>query len=1400
MKKIVLFIVLIASLGLQAQTTHTVINTNDSGLGSLRAIADSCVAGDTIRFSPSLIALGSDSIVLTTGEIAFDTNGVVIKGLYTVTDTLFISGNNNSRIFSFNGAGRVVLDSLVLVNGNGNGVSSGNGGAVYSYFCSDTLFVKNSKISGNTANQGGGICSTVATSFVSLINTTISGNVASSKGGGVYLYSNIPSPISILDSKVLGNTSANGGGVYCLSNNSIFYFIIIENSIISGNNASNLGGGIYCFSNSGSISLINSTLQGNTAFEGGGVYSKTKSSSIDIMNSMVLGNSAYNGAGVFSFSAGFQFDSCSSIMNVTNSTISGNVASNWGGGIVSYSRYSYNYASHGSTSSSFVNVVNSTVSGNSAPSGGGGIYSNSYSSCPSLINSSCLASSQVSLTNSTISGNSGTSGNGAGVYSKAYSTYTPFYSPSSIHTTSTIIAENGINSSGIYNSTVPTVISNGYNIFSDAPTGTISSDSINITTSQLNLLPLAFNGGTTQTMRPGPGSIAVDNGNPNDNSDAQNAPIVGTRDVGATEGCFALPSSISIAACNSYTVPSGNNTYTQSGIYKDTLTTNCGADSIVTINLSIVSQYLSVDTIVACSSYTWIDGITYTSNNNTAVDTLQSSGGCDSIVTLDLTILQPSSGIEMVTACDSYIWNGVTYNSSNNTALDTLVNAVGCDSIVVLDLTILNSTTSTITTAACDSYTSPSGNYIWVSSGTYMDTIPNSVNCDSILTINLTINYSSHHTDTVTACDIYTWIDGITYTSSNDTATQLYTKSNGCDSIITLDLTINTTQYVTDTIMACDSYTWVNGVTYTSNNNAAVDTLVSTSGCDSIVTLDLTILNSTTSTIAITTCDSYTSPSGNYVWTSSGTYMDTIPNSVNCDSIITVNLIINNSTTSTLTVTTCDSYTSPGGNVWMSSGTYLDTIPNSVNCDSIITINLTINTTQYVIDTIVACDSYTWIDGITYTTNNNTAIDTLLSSSGCDSIITLDLTINTTQYTTDVISSCSNYTWIDGITYTSNNNTAVDTLLSSSGCDSIVILDLTILQPSSGVEVVTVCDSYTWNGITYTSSNNTALDTLINAVGCDSIVTLNLTINNTQYVTDIVSACDSYTWIDGITYTSSNNTALDTLINAVGCDSIVTLNLTINNTQYVTDIVSACDSYTWIDGITYTSDNNTAVDTLISSSGCDSIVTLDLMILNSTSFTDVITSCSPIVWIDGVTYNQTTNGPTYTLMNSQGCDSIVTLDFTLLDVDTSVTRNNLTLTAQATNAIYQWIDCLNGPIVGATNSSFTAIANGNYQVEVSQNGCVDTSACFSITNVGIQEAELIGVKLYPNPTSDVLHIDKGSHQSLEITLTNSAGAIVYQSTSKKQITSIDMSKMATGMYVVTLKNELGVKVEKVVKR
>ena len=331
-------------------------------------------------------------------------------------------------------------------------------------------------------------------------------------------------------------------------------------------------------------------------------------------------------------------------------------------------------------------------------------------------------------------------------------------------------------------------------------------------------------------------------------------------------------------------------------------------------------------------------------------------------------------------------------------------------------------------------------------------------------------------------------------------------------------------------------------------------------------------------------------------------------------------------------------------------------------------------------DTQVACDSYMWIDGNTYTSSNNSATVVLSNASGCDSTVTLDLTINTSYSTTDVQGNCDSYIWIDGNTYTTSNNTASFMLTSITGCDSLVTLDLTIANSLTGTDTQIACDSYTWiDGVTYTSSNNVASVLLAASGGCDSLVTLDLTINNSETATDIQSACDSYTWIDGNTYTASNNSATFVLTNASGCDSTVTLDLTITNSNTGTDTQTACDSYMWIDGNTYTSSNSSATFVLINSAGCDSTVTLDLTITNSNTGTDTQTACDSYTWIDGNTYTASNNSATFVLSTRSGCDSTVTLDLT-------ITNSNTGTDTQTACDSYMWID---GNTYTTSNNSAT---------------------------------------------------------------------------------------------------------------
>src|SRR5690554_2695256 len=343
--------------------------------------------------------------------------------------------------------------------------------------------------------------------------------------------------------------------------------------------------------------------------------------------------------------------------------------------------------------------------------------------------------------------------------------------------------------------------------------------------------------------------------------------------------------------------------------------------------------------------------------------------------------------------------NGTTYDESNPTGTETITGGAvdNSDSTVVINLEFLPATTATINVSACNTYTTPSGDSTYTITGTYNDTIPNAANCDSIITINLTIETATSDTVTVSACDSYVSVSGNYTWTTDGVYNDTIPNAVGCDSIIVTNLTILNSTADTITVNACNTYTTPSGDSTYTIAGIYNDTIPNAAGCDSILTINLSIGTiATTDTVTVSACDSYVSVSGNYTWTTDGTYNDTIPNAVGCDSVIVTNLTILNSTTETISVDACDTYTTPSGDYsYTAAGTYNDTIPNAAGCDSIITINLTMNTSDASTDVQTACFSYTWIDSITYTYSNNTATHTYTNVDGCDSTISLNLTINT---------------------------------------------------------------------------------------------------------------------------------------------------------------------------------------------------------------------------------------------------------------------------------------------------------------------------------------------------------------------------------------------------------------------
>jgi len=364
-----------------AASTITVTTLNDTGAGSLRDAITTSAAGDTIVFQAGLtgtITLGS--------QLPKVTHALTIAG--PGASAVAIDGNNAHRIFYLAGnADAVTISGLTLTHGN---AGSGSGGAVWNR--GDILTLSNDVITASTADFAGAVGSadhkldTPGAGSLDIESSVISGNTSASEGGGVDLYANgnaMPT-LTVDNSTFDGNSATYGGGLYVAGNVGI---LNITNSTFSNNTASTSGGGLMIDDvDPGALfTLSGSTVSGNSAESGGGIALDDLYGGAVIEGSTITGNHATDGlgGGLYGGGGGNKFE-------VSDTTISNNTATSGGGG-----------AALGYLGSD-ANFTGVTVSGNSADLGGGLL----------LVDLSEGQRFATNVTASTISGNSATGGGG----------------------------------------------------------------------------------------------------------------------------------------------------------------------------------------------------------------------------------------------------------------------------------------------------------------------------------------------------------------------------------------------------------------------------------------------------------------------------------------------------------------------------------------------------------------------------------------------------------------------------------------------------------------------------------------------------------------------------------------------------------------------------------------------------------------------------------------------------------------------------------------------------------------------------------------------------------------------------------------------------------------------------
>jgi len=312
------------------------------------------------------------------------------------------------------------------------------------------------------------------------------------------------------------------------------------------------------------------------------------------------------------------------------------------------------------------------------------------------------------------------------------------------------------------------------------------------------------------------------------------------------------------------------------------------------------------------------------------------------------------------------------------------------------------------------------------------------------------------------------------------------------------------------------------------------------------------------------------------------------------------------------------------------------------------------------------------------------------------------------------------------------------------------------------------------------------------------------------YVTDAFGSIDSttamVTVVDTIAPTASNPGSIFVQCSNVPLPDTTVVNDALDNCSalvtFVSDVsdgLSCPETITRTYAVTDPSGNQLLVNQLILVS--DTIAPLPDTTVATINSNCAVTPSAPIGTdaCDGAITatpdlafpisNPGTTTITWTYADACGNTATQTQDVVIGSVDVSTTAAGISITANAAGMTYQWIDCGTGQsIANATAQSFTASANGDYAVIVTDGTCSDTSSCVTINQVSLGELISVPMVLYPNPSSGASVAIKTTATISEVLVFDLAGRsleVEFDAASK----TLQVGRLATGNYTVIIKTD-----------
>ena len=710
-------------------------------------------------------------------------------------------------------------------------------------------------------------------------------------------------------------------------------------------------------------------------------------------------------------------------------------------------------------------------------------------------------------------------------------------------------------------------------------------------------------------------------------------------------------------------------------------------------------------------------------------------------------ICRPTVGVDTAFICsgDTIQFNGRIL-SRTGVYFDTIMNVDGCDSILIKVLVKFPPKRERTERTICNGDTVQFRGQVYSAPGVYTDSLLTSGGCDSLIILTLNVDSGSITNDTITICQgDSVELDGAYYNTTG-VYTATIANANGCDSTVTIDLTVTPAFADSTSDIICKGDTiWFNGTPLT-DSGVYQETFTTASGCDSLVVFELSVLPISTSPVIFDTiCQGDIVVFRGKSYTESGTYYDTLSSANGCDSLVQLDLFVNPAPTTYLFDTVCSGDSVLFNGVYYSlPGTYSDTI-NTGGCDSIVVFQLD-SITGVLTPRVTIASNYPGIcdtSTVFYTStvsNAGTSASYIWYLNGDSVGNTVDITLNNI-YLDDTV-------WLEVTSST------------SCGPTSAVASNQVILvagQVVSNVIPFNICDgdSLIYQGKVYKTSGIFDVDTTKLANGCDSITRIDVFLNpNTvDSISNAICLGDSILF-EG-KYYSTPGRYVENLATVYGCDSTRILNLTLNTgtAQPVTIYDTICDGDSYQFGSRTLTTSGTYYDTLGNNAGCDSVAILELQVSPAPV---VVANVDDTLILKGQTVNFTPNGSSATTYNWDFGDGF---------------QSSLISVSHTYNSI----------------GTFTATLTAGF------GDCIDsakvTIRVLPDTTIGVEEYDLSKhISIYPNPTSDILNMSFNlkSRDNVIYTILSAEGKSIVAGRidALNTVATINLPAINSGIYFV----------------